>query len=273
MFSIGEFSKISGLTVKALRFYHEEGVLIPSFVDRQTGYRNYDERQIELARTIAYLRHLEFPLSEIKSLLQSRSGDEQIIELMQRHKDTLRQRVVQYKRVMRLLDDFISEERRVSDMAQSEFEVQEKSVERMMIAGIRMKGRFSDCGIAFGRIGRALGRCISGRPLLLHYDDEYKEEDADFEACVPVRHRKEADGISLRELPAAHCVSLLHKGPYEQLGQSYARVFKHIKERGYKAVMPTREIYEKGPGMIFKGNPKNYLTEIQIPVENVGGQP
>ena len=39
MFSIGEFSKITGLTVKTLRYYHEEGVLVPSHVDGQTGYR------------------------------------------------------------------------------------------------------------------------------------------------------------------------------------------------------------------------------------------
>ena len=32
MFTIGEFSKITGMTVKTLRFYHEEGLLVPSFI-------------------------------------------------------------------------------------------------------------------------------------------------------------------------------------------------------------------------------------------------
>ena len=41
---IGEFSKLSGLTVKTLRFYHEEGLLVPAFVDPDTGYRYYDEQ-------------------------------------------------------------------------------------------------------------------------------------------------------------------------------------------------------------------------------------
>ena len=89
---------------------------------------------------------------------------------------------------------------------------------------------------------------------------------------MPVRQRKDIEGISMRELPAARCISLLHKGPYEQLGSSYAKVLKHVKERGYTILMPTREVYIKGPGMIFKGNPQNYLTEIQIPVENMAGQ-
>ncbi|MEX2120445.1 MAG: MerR family DNA-binding transcriptional regulator [Pirellulales bacterium] len=38
-FSIGEFSKITGLTVKTLRFYHEQGLLVPSCVGEETGYR------------------------------------------------------------------------------------------------------------------------------------------------------------------------------------------------------------------------------------------
>ena len=49
MFSIGEFSKITGLTVKTLRFYHEQSLLAQAQIDNQTGYRYYDDRQIETA--------------------------------------------------------------------------------------------------------------------------------------------------------------------------------------------------------------------------------
>ena len=41
MFKIGEFSKLSMLTVKALRFYEKQGLLIPAEVDRQSGCRFY----------------------------------------------------------------------------------------------------------------------------------------------------------------------------------------------------------------------------------------
>ncbi len=51
MFSIGEFSKLTGLTVKTLRFYHEQGLLKPSAVDDQTGYRYYAADKIEAARS------------------------------------------------------------------------------------------------------------------------------------------------------------------------------------------------------------------------------
>ena len=47
VFSIGEFSKITGLTIKTLRFYHEQGLLTPTTVDEETGYRYYAEAKIE----------------------------------------------------------------------------------------------------------------------------------------------------------------------------------------------------------------------------------
>jgi effector-binding domain-containing protein len=50
------------------------------------------------------------------------------------------------------------------------------------------------------------------------------------------------------------------------LGRSYAKILKQAEARKQIIVLPTREIYVKGPGMIFKGHPKNYLTEIQLPI-------
>jgi effector-binding domain-containing protein len=98
----------------------------------------------------------------------------------------------------------------------------------------------------------------------LHYDTEYKEEDADFEACMPIRKGTPREGISVRELPGGRCAALLHKGPYDELGRSYAAILSYIHQQQYSVEVPTREVYLKGPGMIFKGNPKKYLTEIQI---------
>jgi DNA-binding transcriptional MerR regulator len=69
--SIGEFSRRSRLSVKALRLYDELGVLNPARVERDSGYRYYDVTQLEDARLIAMLRQLEFPLAEIKELVTS----------------------------------------------------------------------------------------------------------------------------------------------------------------------------------------------------------
>lgn len=153
-------------------------------------------------------------------------------------------------------------------MERSPFEVEEKHLDPILIAGVRMKGKYSDCGQGFAKIGKKLGSYINGKPLNLYYDGEYRENDVDFEACMPVKKTVDAEGISIREIPGGQCVTLLHKGPYEQLGRSYEKIMQYIKGKGYEIILPTREIYLKGPGMIFKGNPEKYLTEIQMLIKS-----
>ena len=117
-------------------------------------------------------------------------------------------------------------------MAQASFEIEEKTADPIKIAGIRTKGRYADCGAIFARIGKRFGRHIRGKPMLLHYDTEYREDDADYEVCMPVRAGKPVDEISVRELPGGRCVSLLHQGPYDQLGRSYAKILDYIRGKG-----------------------------------------
>lgn len=167
MLTIGEFSKATGLTVKALRLYHEEGLLVPSFVDPQTGYRHYDDRQVEAARVIAYLRALEFPLAEIKELLRHQEDDEGLLDAVERHKAAIEQKLRRLRKVARSLEQFISQERQAKAMSQGTYEVQEKVLDPVLIGGVRMKGRYSDCGKGFKQIGRAMGRYICGKPFLL----------------------------------------------------------------------------------------------------------
>jgi len=268
MYSIGEFSKITGLSVKTLRFYHEEGLLVPTSIDDQSGYRYYAPQLVETARVIAQLRGLEFSLSDIAEILRGHDDEADILDHLERHREAIQARLRQYEDIQRSLDNIITNEREARrTMRDASFQVEEKTVPAMLVAGIRMKGRYSDCGQAFAKLGRRCGFRICGKPMMLIYDHEYREEDADFEPCMPVRSGTSADGIDVRELPGGRAVTLLHRGPYEQLGRSYAKVLDHIKSRGYAIQSPCREVYLKGPGMIFKGNPKKYLTEIQMLVE------
>ena len=68
MLKIGEFSKLSHLTVKALRFYEKEGLLEPAFIDPWTGYRFYETRQLEDAAEIKAYRQLDLSIDEIKTI-------------------------------------------------------------------------------------------------------------------------------------------------------------------------------------------------------------
>ena len=269
MFTIGEFSRIAGLSVKSLRFYHDEGLLVPACVDPRTNYRYYDERNIEAARLIVWLRGLEFSIQEIRELLDDAANETNLLAALERKRAAIDQRARQLRGVSRSLQQFIERETRLSSaMAASEHGIKQKILPPMLIAAVRMKAKYSECGKGFATVGRRMGRYISGPPLLLHHDAEYVEDLADFEACFPIRPAKPADGIEVRELPGGPCLSLLHKGPYDEMGPSYAALLNHTRRTSLEIATPAREVYLKGPGMIFKHNPRNYLTEIQIPIRH-----
>jgi DNA-binding transcriptional MerR regulator len=273
VFSIGEFSRITGLTVKTLRFYHEQGLLVPSCVDEGSGYRYYDPSKIETARVIAFLRGLDFPLDEIGRILRDAGDDADLLDVMERRRGEILATIRRQREVVRSLDELLSREKEARRlMANATFEVGETVVSPLRIAGVRMRGKYSQCGEGFARIGRRFGRHIAGKPMMLHHEAEYRDEDADYEACMPVRAGEAADGITVRELPGGRCVTLMHKGPYDDMGRSYAKILGYIRQKGYEVVLPTREVYLKGPGMIFRGNPRNYLTEIQMLVRDEGSQ-
>src|SRR5437899_12337683 len=86
MYSIGQFSKVTGITVKALRFYHAEGVLVPSYVDPDSGYRYYNAYDAEKARIVARLRELEFSLHDIKEMLAQCDDEADLLESLERHR-------------------------------------------------------------------------------------------------------------------------------------------------------------------------------------------
>jgi DNA-binding transcriptional MerR regulator len=267
-YSIGEFSQITGLSAKTLRFYHEKGVLIPTSVDEATGYRFYDASKIEKARVIRWLRQMEFSIEDLATVFAECDDEADILNHLERQKQTLQQRISEDREIVRSLSEIISREKEAKQLLESgAFAVEEKSVEPMLVAGIRMKGKYSECSAGFSRLGKAIGRYISGRALCLYYDGEYRDEDANFEPCFPIKKRVEAEGITIRELSGAQCLSLVHRGPYDQLGRSYGKILKEAEQRKLKIALPTREVYFKGPGMIFKGNPKNYLTEILLPLQ------
>ena len=69
--SIGEFARMTHLSVRTLRRYHESGLLVPAAVDGSTGYRTYAVDQIAVAQVIHRLRELEVPLPEVRRVLEA----------------------------------------------------------------------------------------------------------------------------------------------------------------------------------------------------------
>ena len=71
MLKIGDFSKVSKVTIKALRYYEKEGLLKPNYIDNSNNYRYYDSNQlIRLARIIS-LKQVGLSIEDIKSYLNA----------------------------------------------------------------------------------------------------------------------------------------------------------------------------------------------------------
>jgi DNA-binding transcriptional MerR regulator len=69
LLSIGRFSRLTGLSIGALRHYHELDLLVPARIDPETSYRSYDRDQLEDARLIARLRELDLSLPQIRAVI------------------------------------------------------------------------------------------------------------------------------------------------------------------------------------------------------------
>jgi DNA-binding transcriptional MerR regulator len=67
--TVGEFSRITHLSVKTLRHYHQVGLLEPAQVNPDTGYRYYTVAQIPTVQVIRRLRDLEMPVADVKAVL------------------------------------------------------------------------------------------------------------------------------------------------------------------------------------------------------------
>ena len=261
-YSIGEFSKITGLSVKALRLYHDRGLLVPDAIDEQSSYRYYRTENLTRARAVARLKAMMVPLETISEILACYDEEAEVLAFFTRHRDEIAARMVAMRGIVATLDTIIAEEQEVRNMLeQYEFDVEEKTVDTLLVASIRWKGKYSDCSKAFSTLYRQMGRYVCGKPMDLLYDEGYREDDADVETALPVRKGKPAEGITIRELPGGMAISIIHKGPYDQIGRAYEKLTNYAKQHGLSCALPTRMVYLKGPGLIFK-NPKNYLTEV-----------
>src|SRR3954447_16571025 len=90
--SIGDFSRMTYLSVKALRHYHDVGILEPAEIDPATGYRFYLPSQVGVAQMIRRLRDLGMPLDEVRTIMQApddATRDQTLVAHLQRMEQQL----------------------------------------------------------------------------------------------------------------------------------------------------------------------------------------
>src|SRR5690349_4238050 len=108
LFSIGAFASATRLSVKALRLYAELGILTPSYVDRDSGYRYYHADQLQRARLIRLLRQIDMPLATIRRVLAADPAEAE--QLVQEHCIALETLARQARRAVHDLMTYLRQE-------------------------------------------------------------------------------------------------------------------------------------------------------------------
>ncbi len=262
MLRIGEFSKLSHLTVKALRFYEKEGLLLPVSTDEWTGYRYYETSQLEEAARIRAYRQLDLSIEEIRAIQNGAdqklilSAKAEILGIQKAEIDVrlsiinhiLEEKEMRYQVTIKEIPEVIvytSEERlaKYSDMMQ-------------YIPAIGEECRKLNPGL----------KCAEPPYEFCEYpEEEHREND------VLIRHNeavvsfgKENDKIKFRRIPATRVLSIFHKGSYDEIGEAYAYIMKYAEENGYQVAGLARECYIDG--IWNKDSVDEWLTEIQLPI-------
>ena len=263
MLKIGEFSKLSHLTVKALRFYEKEGLLLPESIDEWTGYRFYETSQLEEAAKIKAYRQLGLSIEEIKSI--QKGSDLKLIFASKAEK---------LKKQKEEIDVRLSIINHILEDKKMKYQVTVKEIPSAIVyyTEVNIKN-YAEMMTIIPELG---AECMALNPDIKctlppyefceYLDEEHKETD------ILIRHNeavdrfgKESERIKFREIPEVKVLSIFHKGSYDEIGEAYAYIMKYAKDNGYKVSGLSRECYIDG--IWNKESVEEWLTEIQLPIE------
>ncbi len=269
MIRIGDFSKLSQVSIKTLRYYDEMGLFRPINVDRFTGYRYYSASQLPRLHRILALRDLGLSLDQIAQVLDEGVSPEQLRGMLRLKRAELQQHIAgEQERLARV-------EARLNTIdledTMPDYDVVIKQIEPQLVAGVRdTLASYPEVGRLFTEVYGHLARHgVNGLDLIgaaIWHDDEYKTSDIDGEAVAYLKQPiPEDEQVKVYELPAATMASVVHKGAYNSLNQAYEAIGRWIEANGYKIAGPNREIYLYCTQPVRQDDDL-YVTEIQFPV-------
>lgn len=263
MYQIGEFSKITNLTIKALRYYDEQEILKPSYRG-ENKYRLYQESDFEKAQLILFLKKLEFSIAELKEVVDNCQDEGDLQYFLEKKKASIVKKILKEKSLMKTIDRYLLN--KIVEGNSMSYEIVKKEMAPVKVASIRYQGAYRDVGDYIGLIYKEVKGKSAGAPFNCYYDGEFKEV-ADIEICVPIEDGVIAHKATIKQFPKIMALCTTHIGSYETLNLAYKAIVDYAIENGIECDLPSREIYHKGPGMVFRGNPEKYETEIVMPIK------
>lgn len=240
--SIGRFSQLTRLTLRALRLYDELGLLAPAAVDEESGYRYYRLNQAATAERIRALRELEMGLEDIREVL--RAPDEAAARrLLGAHRDRLAARLEAHRAMIARLETLMN-------ATQKRYDVSLKDVPEQAIAFVREQVELPELGgvlrramdEVFASLARRGAPCL-GAPLCAYPIPELREV-VPVDCCVPTAPGLGPDGrVESGLLPAGPVAYTVTVGPYRELTLAFQAVAAFVADQGLEISGPLREIY------------------------------
>lgn len=267
LLSIGTFSRASLLSVKALRLYHEQGILVPALVDPQTGYRSYHPGQLADAAVLARLRQLDLPLPEAKEILLARDP-EVTRKILAAHQARMEDRLTETERI-------VAELQAAADAPSVQTPVHVRVEPHAHALAVTGEVAEADFGLFLGRAYGMLYPAVlrhftqAGAAGALYVPEIHDDRPQPVTAYVPI----ETPGpiptgsteLEVIELPERPMAVIAHHGPYETVGSTYAALGAWVAGNATPSGDPVRELYLVS--VPHTDDPDQYVTEICWPIE------
>ncbi|SEQ87971.1 effector-binding domain-containing protein [Virgibacillus subterraneus] len=277
MFKIGDFSKLSGLSINTLYHYENIGILEPRFIDGNTNYRYYEADQLVTINKVLALKDAGLSLSEISSTLIEGSLNKEIITMLEDKADSLEKSLeLETNRLERLRTNiFLIKNGGVPYMN----EISIKQVEPILVASVRKSIQKANslsfdnfCESLWSTVNKHINKMNSKRSvpcLTMYHSGLFINTDSrqiDMEVVEPITNViPESNDVKVYELPLVeNMASIVHTGSLSTIGETSNTMHKWSSDNGYSTNGPVREIYHKGDWLT--DNPDEFVTELQFPV-------
>jgi DNA-binding transcriptional MerR regulator len=262
--TVGDFSRITHLSVKTLRHYHQVGLLDPATVNPDTGYRYYCADQIPAAQVIRRLRDLEMPVAEVKAVLAAPDAPTRNV-LIAAHLDRLEAELAQTRAAVDSLRNLLQPPGAAS-------EIEHRSVPAISAAGIEAVVDREDIlpwwQGALGElqaIVRAQGLRATGPSGGLYASEIFQRDRGEATVFIPVQGSVRAIGrVTPVVVPEAELAIITHDGSLADVDLSYAKLGSYATTHEISIDGPLREYYVCGAG--DTPDQAEWRTEIGWPI-------
>lgn len=265
MLTIGQMSRVCGVSVKTLHHYDKIGLFKPQKTDSATGYRYYEDAQIGGVLLIGRLKRYGFSLSEIQELLNIKNNRE-LLRQFRNQRFRMERQMEHIAITIREMEYHLEEFERTGDIMsyQNNYQVALKEGEEQVLLTTRAKMSVEEFGTYYGKIYERIAKehlTVNGVTMAIYHDQEFDPAYSDIELAVGITEREKADFVMQGRL----CATTIHKGPYSGLPDAYGAVVAWINAEGYKMDGMPYEIYVKT--QFDKLPPEEWVTEIYFPVK------